>query len=157
MYLMPAATRSDVTVLSPVCPRQAGAQTFGGVSTDRERFGGTGAEHHGRFDESDRAVHNNVACLLLLHKATTAPASSLLGPQDAGAVVLARASQAKWRRSCFTSTAMSRRAVRQSQHVGVWSVMSLRVQPPSRAHDGGIAPRAASTSRSAWRRLSIEL
>lgn len=117
MYLMPAATRSDVTVLSPVCPRQAGAQTFCGVSTDRERFGGTGAEHHGRFDESDRAVHNNVACLLLLHKATTAPASSLLGPQDAGAVVLARASQAKWRRSCFTSTAMSRRAVRQSPHV----------------------------------------
>lgn len=81
MYLMPAAIRSDVTVLSPVCPLQAGAQTLGGASTDRGRFGGTGAEHHGRFDESDRAVHNNAACLLLLHKATTAPASSLLGPQ----------------------------------------------------------------------------
>lgn len=71
----------DVTVLSPVWPRQTGAQTVGGAATDRGWFGGTGAEHHGRFDESSRAVHNNAACLLLLHKATTVPASSLLGPQ----------------------------------------------------------------------------
>lgn len=43
----------------------------------------------GRFDESNRAVHNNAASLLLLHKATTAPASRLHGPRKMlGLVVL---------------------------------------------------------------------
>lgn len=88
MYLMPAA-RPDVTVLSPACPRQTGAQTIGRASTDRGWSGCRGADHQGSFDESNGAVHNNAACLLLLQKATTAPASRLLGPQKMlGLVVL---------------------------------------------------------------------
>lgn len=63
IYQMLAAI-SPVTVLSPACPRRTGAQTLR-ASFNGSRMVRTGAERPGRFDESNRAVHNNAACLLL--------------------------------------------------------------------------------------------
>ncbi len=86
MCLMPAAIRSDVPALSPVCPPRTGRKS------SAELARGPDARElsiPGGFDESNRAVHNNAACLLLLHKATTAPASRLHGPRKMlGLVVL---------------------------------------------------------------------
>ncbi|MDA9464802.1 hypothetical protein XH87_09330 [Bradyrhizobium sp. CCBAU 53415] len=49
----------------------------------------------GRFDESNRVVHNTAACLLLLHKATTAPASRLHGPRKMLGLVVSSVPQAE--------------------------------------------------------------
>ncbi len=65
IYQMLAAIRPVSQCFHLPARGELARKLFGRASTDRGWSGCTGAERPGRFDESNRAVHNNAACLLL--------------------------------------------------------------------------------------------
>lgn len=82
----PSGRNSDFACLPAANWHAIALRSFNGPGGN----GCSGAEHHGCFDRSNRAVHNNAACLLLLHKAATAPASRLPAPQAMLGLVILR-------------------------------------------------------------------